>query len=217
MPLANEMRRLTKGFVDAFDDRIANVMSIRTNTAEDLSGFHNAHERMAAQQRQQLADYVGTLRDNMATMLKSLDTAHSQMATELSKQMTAVHARLVKDVSNMRADFQKDQNEARKIWNSFNTLMQRRRAKKFSTAPQKASEKVTTTLKAPGKVTTTPDDFTTINGIGPARVKQLKKVGIHTFRQLAGSTPAKIRTAMGKTGNMANVEQWIKDAKKRNS
>ena len=51
MALSNEMRRLTKGFLAAHDDRIATVATIRDNAARELSGFRAAHQSMAIEQR----------------------------------------------------------------------------------------------------------------------------------------------------------------------
>ena len=105
MVLSNEIRRLTQGFLEGYDDRIAVVAAIRDNTAQELSRFRAAHEHMAAEQRerlsagrmrlasdvstmrQHLAVYVNGLRDNIATAMKSLHAAHEHMAAEQGQRL----------------------------------------------------------------------------------------------------------------------------------
>ena len=314
MALSNEMRRLTKGFLAAHDDRVAMVATIRKDTAQELSGFRAAHQSMAADQRRHLADHVCGLRDNITRMLASLDTAHQSMASDQRQRLTeyvyrlhdnvtsmmasldtahqsmaakqrqgltdyvcglrdnitnmlesldkahqsmaadqrrrladhvyglrdnitrmlesldAAHQRmaakqqkrlaagrthLASDVSKMRGRLHADQGEACKIWNDFSIVMGERRAKK-SGAPSPKSQTAKARKPAPpaaGKATA--DDLTTIKGLGPARQVSLKKMGIHTFAQLAKSAPQKIRKALGASGPLANVEEWIKEARKR--
>lgn len=205
MALAGEMRRLTQEFVDSFDDRIAKVMDIRSNMTEQMSRFHAEHAQMADHQREQLTNYVAGLRENVSTMLKSLDAAHKSMAMKMNEDLAAGRTKLASDVSSMRGELQADQHKAHKTWTSFNTTMRKRRANKFD-AP-----------KATAPTATRADDLTTIEGIGPARRQQLAKMGIHTFRQLAASTPDKIRKAMGQAGRLVNVDAWIKESLKRSS
>ena len=122
MALSNEIRRLTQGFVAAHGDRIAMTAAIRDNAAQELSGFHAAHESMAAKQRQHLAggrarlasnvskmrgdlaDYADGLRDNVTETLESLDTAHQDMAAKQRRRLAGGRARLASDVSKMRGD-----------------------------------------------------------------------------------------------------------------
>ena len=110
MVLSNEIRRLTQGFLEGYDDRIAVVAAIRDNTAQELSRFRAAHEHMAAEQRerlsagrmrlasdvstmrQHLAVYVNGLRDNIATAMKSLHAAHEHMAAEQGQRLAHVDA-----------------------------------------------------------------------------------------------------------------------------
>ena len=130
MTLSNEIRRLTQGFVAAHVDRTGTVATIRDNTTQELSGFHTAHESMAAKQRKRLAGYVGVLRDNVTETLESLDTAHQDMAAKQRRRLAGGRKRLASDVSKMRAPLQADLSEARKTWNDFATGMQKRRVQK---------------------------------------------------------------------------------------
>ena len=286
MSLSNEMRRLTKGFPAAYDDRVAMVATIRDNAARELSGFHAAHESMAVEtarelsgfraahqsmaveQRQRLAagrarlasdagkmrgnvaDYAYGLRDNVAKMLESLDTAHQSMAAEQRQHLAefgAAHqsmaveqrqrladgrarlasdvsrmrgnladyvSRLALDVSKMRGRLHADHSEARKIWDGFATVMRERRAKKSGAPSPKAQTAKAQKPAPPAAGRAIADDLTTIKGLGAGRQLSLNKMGIHTFAQLAKSAPQKIRKALGASGPLANVEEWIKEARK---
>ena len=58
------------------------------------------------------------------------------------------------------------------------------------------------------------DDLTAIRGIGRGTQQHLKKAGIYTFAQLAASTPEELRQALGTVrGRLANVEEWIEQAR----
>ena len=245
MALLNEMRRLTQGFLEAYDDRIAMVTAIRDGTARELSGFRAGHQRMAADQRQRLADYADGLRDNVTEMLKSFDTVHEAMAADQREHLGAGRASLASDVSKMRGDLQADQGEARKVWSSFAMVVQKRRAKKSGIPSSKAAgvakavkvrpaavrRPVTVAEEGPPAVRrpirvaeeampraaseVIPDDLTTITGIGANRQQSLNEIGIYTFAQLAGSRPKKIRKVLGASGRLANVDQWIEEARRR--
>ncbi|MDP2976269.1 MAG: hypothetical protein Q8N45_08670, partial [Anaerolineales bacterium] len=66
MTLSDEMRRLSQDFRGAYDDRMAAVAGIRTETAQELAEFHSAHREMAEEQRQRLAEYRERLASDTA-------------------------------------------------------------------------------------------------------------------------------------------------------
>ncbi|MCL5103273.1 MAG: hypothetical protein M1133_04055 [Armatimonadetes bacterium] len=216
MALSNAMNMLTESFLEAYDNRIAEVAGICSDTAQTLSEFHAAHQRMATEQRRKLSEQIDSLRSTVASTLNTLDESHHKMAAELRDKLNNERERLLSDVSTMRNDLQVDHGKARKAWTDFNTQMRRRRAKGLGVATKKAAASHAT-ASAP-HATTKPkmahDDLTTIAGIGANRMQCLNGMGIFTFAQLATSTPQKIRNAFGASGRLANVEQWIKDARK---
>ncbi|MBX0331512.1 hypothetical protein K2Z83_28055 [Oscillochloris sp. ZM17-4] len=57
------------------------------------------------------------------------------------------------------------------------------------------------------------DNLTTIHGIGPALQQRLDRAGICTYIQLALSSPEELRKALGESGRLANVEDWIVQAR----
>ena len=56
----------------------------------------------------------------------------------------------------------------------------------------------------------TPDDLTTIRGLGKASQDRLQAAGIKTYDQLAQAAPEGLRDILGKG---AKVEDWIAQAK----
>jgi small subunit ribosomal protein S2 len=58
-----------------------------------------------------------------------------------------------------------------------------------------------------------PDDLTTIRGIGSNMQQRLNEAGIYTYAQLAASTPDEVRQGLGTVGQLAKVEEWIEQAR----
>lgn len=83
MALSDEIQRLTQHFLEAYEDRMAAVADIRTSTVEELAEFRAAHQQMAEEQRQRLAEGRARLASDTAAFLEELDAAHQQMAAEL--------------------------------------------------------------------------------------------------------------------------------------
>ncbi|MEI7644525.1 MAG: hypothetical protein WCJ55_09605, partial [Chloroflexales bacterium] len=57
------------------------------------------------------------------------------------------------------------------------------------------------------------DNLTTIHGIGPALQQRLDRAGICTYIQLALSSPEELRKALGDAARLANVDDWIVQAR----
>lgn len=57
------------------------------------------------------------------------------------------------------------------------------------------------------------DSLTTIRGIGPVMQFRLHDAGIRSFAQLAVSTPEDLRKILGARSQLANVDDWIAQAR----
>ena len=114
------------------------------------------------------------------------------------------------------ASARNDLGEARQAWANLSALMQHRRGKPAAvpSPPLPPAEPVETKEVAappePAKVVA--DDLTVIRGIGPSMQQRLNAAGIHTFEQLAKSTPEVLRESLGDAGRLAKVEEWIAQA-----
>lgn len=59
-----------------------------------------------------------------------------------------------------------------------------------------------------------PDDLTAIKGIGRVYQSKLREAGIHTFAELAASTPERLRTLLQiKAWQKVDPQSWIEQAK----
>jgi len=58
------------------------------------------------------------------------------------------------------------------------------------------------------------EQLTMIKGIGPRLQSKLYLAGIYTYAKLAESDPTKLREILGEAARSANVESWIRQAKK---
>jgi predicted flap endonuclease-1-like 5' DNA nuclease len=79
-----------------------------------------------------------------------------------------------------------------------------------------AAEAAATAGEEPAKPAAEPDDLAIIDGIGPVRVGQLRRLGITTFAELAAANAETLRAAAREAGfnfNLGNPESWIEQAK----
>jgi predicted flap endonuclease-1-like 5' DNA nuclease len=210
MALSDQMRQLTRHFVEAYDDRAAAVADIHTSTAQELAESHNAHQAMAAEQRQCLTEYAATLKSGTATMLGDFRTTHQAMAEEQYQRLTAERAGLTSDVAAMRGTLaamrgtlQVDLSEARQAWSSFAGQMQERRAGMPVAAPPPPPSPTEEVAN---------DDLTAIRGIGSGTQRHLNEAGIFTYAQLAESTPEELRQVLGEGPQATKAWEWIEQA-----
>ena len=110
------------------------------------------------------------------------------------------------------------------MWRSLATLIQQRQGRRPSPAagpppsaapppPSPPSLPVEEPAAPPSPVAeAAPDDLTSIRGIGPGMRGRLNQAGIHTFAQIAQSTPEELRELLGDAGRLAKVEMWIEQA-----
>ena len=87
MRLSDDMRQLCQNFLEGYDGRVAAVVGIRTETAQELAEFHTARQVMSAEQRQRLSEQADELRRDTAALLEGLDAAHQDMATEQRQRL----------------------------------------------------------------------------------------------------------------------------------
>lgn len=213
--------------------------SLASDTAAFLEELDSTHQAMSAEQRQQLIGYIDTLRVDVnglrldaKTLVDELHAAHQMMAAQQQERLSTDRARLTSDVAAMRArlqaqrrELQRDLSEAQRVWGSFITLMEQRRARKRVARPPTPKEAAPppppveevapppAVEEAPPTEEVVPDDLTTIKGIGPKMQERLNQAGIYTFAQLAGSTAEGLRQAVGEeVSRIAKVEEWIEQA-----
>jgi predicted flap endonuclease-1-like 5' DNA nuclease len=174
------------------------------------------------------------MRAEATTYLQELDQANRAMSDEQRRQLTSERTRLIADVASLleqsqaaRRETQTDQAEARQLWGEMAAALQQRRA---APAPQPVQEAapaapeagVVAPVTEPAPVPSTPvpaepahDDLMELRGIGPSMQRRLHNAHIFTFAKLAESNPEELRQAMGEGASLANVEEWIEQARER--
>lgn len=189
MTLSDEMRRLVQHLREADDARMAAIVDIHTDT------------------RQLLEDTQQELDAWRAT--------RQAMAEEQRQRLAAERNRLASEVASMldrwrseRSELRMELSQARQVWQSASQQMQQRRAGKAPPEDKGAVEE-----EAAREEVVTPDDLTAIRGIGAAMQARLNAAGIDTYARLARRTPAELRSAIGEMAGLANVTEWIAQAR----
>jgi len=182
----------------------AQTKTLRKDVTQFLSETAAAHGAMAAEQAERLAEQRSTLEEQMAATVQELAADREARADAQRKDLASGRAALAGSVVNERRPLQKDFAEGRRAWLSVDSLKKRGGAKPRATpAPGEASRR-----GGNGR----PDDLTVIHGLGPTMQQRLNDAGIRTFAQLAGSSVAGLRKALGNVRGRTDVEDWIAEA-----
>ena len=207
MSHAQEMRRYHERHEADYDNRRNAVLSIRQNALEAVAELEEAHRRLAARMRERMSEldaHRARLASELDRKLHDLGASREQMGRDQDAGRKEEHARLEATVNQMREHLHADLEEGQHVWHEHARQMQDR----VSAA---GKQHAPTHRKAGGG--SMGGDLTTISGIGAGRQQRLNEVGIHTFADLAGANPSALRDALGASGRLVNVEEWIQEAK----
>jgi predicted flap endonuclease-1-like 5' DNA nuclease len=197
--------------------------------SEHIDDLGTARMKMGAEQAQMLVEFHDDLHDSVSEFVGELEEAHRHRAEDVSRELQGLgaarkkmsaeqqrklateHARLEATVNQTRKELRTDVKRAHQVWTDFAAKAPHRGAKGGTarTKPAPAAR------AAGGSATATADDLTVISGIGPNRQQRLNELGIHSFAQLAHTTEARLRDALGQTARLADVAKWIEEARKR--
>ena len=238
---AADLRRLGGICAQDYDNRVRAVKSIRADTTRSVADLGKAHrkmssniqkmmrsldanrQKMALEQHQKLTQFHNNLHASVKSAVRDMETAHSNRASEIKdhihdmgvsrhnmgveqqRRLTDEHLRLEATVGQMRGQLADDVDKAHQAWSDFTRKMKARRSGKPKSRPISTHAPITATAK----------DLSTIPGIGPGRQQKLREMGINTVVQLANANPEKIRAALGPSGHLANVEEWIEEAARK--
>ena len=236
MALSDQMRQLTRHFVEAYDDRAAAVADIHTSTAQELAESHNAHQAMAAEQRQCLTGYVDGLHRDTAVFFKELDSAHQAMAAEQRQCLTEYAATLKSGTATMLGDFRTTHqamaeeqyqrltaeragltSDVAAMRGTLQVDLSEARQAWSSFAGQMQERRAGMPVAAPPPPPSPTeevanDDLTAIRGIGSGTQRHLNEAGIFTYAQLAESTPEELRQVLGEGPQATKAWEWIEQA-----
>jgi predicted flap endonuclease-1-like 5' DNA nuclease len=163
---------------------------------------------MAKRSKADRVAFLSRLKDEVAGMQRDFRNHQARMTREINTDLSAFLSGvrdfvsgLKATVGNLRQDFAADIAGARKAWSGGFSTKARATKGKGPARHQKAEA-------------TTPDDLTGISGIGQGIQRRLNSAGIYDFAQLAASTPEHLRRILGTVGQLADVENWIDQARK---
>lgn len=186
-------------------------MKMGTEQAQMLMEFHNDLHDSVSEFVSDLQEAHMNRADDISRQIHDLRAAREKMSAEQSERLTREHSRLEATVNQTRKELRTDVKRAHKVWTDFAAKAPHRGAKGGATHAMPAPAAAHTRVKPR---TTAADDLTVIPGIGPNREHRLHQMGIHSFADLAHTTEAKLRDALGQSARLVDVGKWIKEAKK---
>ena len=229
--MASEQHRKLTQFHNNLHESVMSTVhdleSAHSDRAREISNhIHDmgvARHNMGVEQQRKLTDEHLRLHATVKSTVRDLERAHSDRAREMEehihdmgvsrhnmgveqqRKLSDEHLRLEETVSQMRGQLADDVDKAHQAWSDFTRKMKARRSGKPKSRPISTHAPITATAK----------DLSTIPGIGPGRQQKLREMGIDTVAQLANADPVKIRAALGPSGRLANVEEWIEEAARK--
>jgi len=109
--IAEDMKKLTENIIISNDVRLKAVGELVSETHKTLKGFAGDRKKMAAEQANDLADFVNGLSKNVQSFLGKFQKDHQQMSKEQTKSLNDFVVNLTEDVGSMLDGFQKARNE----------------------------------------------------------------------------------------------------------
>lgn len=207
---------------------------LSAETAAFLNALDTAHQTMTSEQQQELSEYLSTLKQNVDKLrhnalvfVEELGVTRQAMADEQRQCLSEERTRLALEMAEMRGKLQAAQNElravqdqARHIWNEFTVMVRQQNSGEQFPVPVPITIEETLPpvevqpAEKPAPEQASPDDLTVIVGIGAGMQKRLNEAGIHTWAQLAASTPERLREVLGGVSRrLAKVEEWIEQSR----
>jgi predicted flap endonuclease-1-like 5' DNA nuclease len=189
--------------MDAF---LGQLKAFTQNLAKEVCDmqmqFGRERSHMKQHMDEELKSFMGRLKsfasgldDDVTQMRKGFHQARSEMIARLQLELGGFTNELKTTVGSILEAFRSDRQGARNAWMGKGHAAPKPEAPK----PQEAFEQ-------------NYDDLIRISGIGAAKQELLNRAGIHTFAQLAQSTPEQLYQILGKQGGPAKFEDWISQA-----
>jgi len=223
--MADTMRDHLHSFIGGLKDEVADL----------LSGYRDHRNEASRETKKGLLVFIANIKysvlhmaHNVSEMMTGFQKDHADMARKGKVERKSFRSSLNQDVTDLREAFAEDISGAHKAWVGPTSAERKAQAMRRAReeAKREKAEVSAEVREEPSAAMTpkaevreepsaamTPDDLMTIQGIGAGMQGRLNEAGIFTFVQLAKSNPQELRQALGKLGRMANVEEWIGQAK----
>jgi predicted flap endonuclease-1-like 5' DNA nuclease len=174
----------------------AHIEGLASNVQPFLAEILLTLEQLSASEREQLGEVVEGVRRHVVALHDELEQAPWPTSTSQHQSFSQIVAELRQRLAPLRAEL-----------DTAAQSLQSGQRPEASEPQQPAPEP-----EAP-QARSYRDNLTTIHGIGPALQQRLDHAGICTYIQLALSNPDELRKALGEAGRLANVEDWIVQAR----
>ncbi|MEM1125588.1 MAG: helix-hairpin-helix domain-containing protein [Bacteroidota bacterium] len=166
-----------------------------------------------------LLEDVATTRKAQAEALRAERTAFTEaLRTSVSSDLSSERSRVKDEVQSLlediRAEHATRRDTLRTALRTFRTALRNERGSASASALEVASE---IGQAAPAPAPPSPpveENLLRIKGIGPNTLERLRQAGIHSFADLAASTPADLHQALGGYAKLINVEEWLSEARR---
>jgi predicted flap endonuclease-1-like 5' DNA nuclease len=191
------LRTLETGTLGEANERqvVAHIEGLAGNVHPFLAELTRALGQLNAAERSQLGEIVDGVRRNVTALHDELDLAPWPTGPSERQAFRQLIDDLRRQLAPLRADLD----------TAAHALQGGQSPTNGAAQPQPEPE--------PPQSRSYRDNLTTIHGIGPALQQRLDRAGICTYIQLALSTPEELRKALGEAGRLANVEDWIVQAR----
>ena len=173
----------------------AHIDGLTGNVQPFLAEIRLALGQLSDTERDQVGEIVEGVHRNVVSLHNELEQAHwptspdqiesfRQFITDLRSRLAPLHSDLDAVVQSLQG-------------NKKAVTQEQQHAPKVEAHPARSYR----------------DNLTTIRGIGPVLQQRLDRAGICTYIQLALSSPEELRKAIGESARLANVEDWIVQAR----
>ncbi|NTV63537.1 MAG: hypothetical protein HGA65_08385 [Oscillochloris sp.] len=166
------------------------IGSLKTFLAESAL----SRDQLSPAERSQLGEVLAGVQRNLVALILELETTPWPTAT--AQRQTFL--RLVEDLRRRLSPLREELDVA---------LLD------FQDDPRPAAGRARRSSPSVEPPTSYRDNLTAIHGVGPALQQRLNRAGICTYIQLALSSPEELRRALGDAGRLANIEDWIVQAR----
>jgi predicted flap endonuclease-1-like 5' DNA nuclease len=198
-----ETRHHMQSELSAFTSRLQHFAGELSEQVIDMrKGFHQQRTDMLGGMNDGLARFIAALKTGVADMQTGFQMQRAESIRQIRVDMDAFLGRLKEfsqnaqtSVESMLAEFRSDRQGGGHVGKE-----------KDCAAPQPQAS------YPPETAGQGSDDLTQVPGIGARRQQLLNRAGIHTFAQLAQSTPEHLTKILGNQGGPAKVEAWIAHA-----
>jgi len=180
---------------------------------------------MSDETKSGLRAFTSDLRSTVSDKLTGFRETQTRQSEDIKNDLSAFVSDLKDTIDDFRREVQADMAGARQAWTGASHA-EPKIAKPKVIKPRIAKPKIEPKIEEPEVIESVVaeeveipleekhDDLTYIPGIGKGMQQRLNEAGFHSFAHVARSSPDILCDALGNLARLANVEDWIEQAKR---